>query len=264
MNNVTAWLLVVPLLAAPAAVAENGGAAATAPPADCTWSYQGPTGPEHWWEICPPQNALCKAGQRQSPIDLDAAQPADLPRLGFDYRRTRFTVVEVYGGNELQAQAPQERAAERLYLLVGGESYRLVQFHFHTPSEHHLEGQEFPLELHILHANDLNELAVVGVFLREGSPNAAFQAFLDTIPEVGKPGGTAEVQPLDLLPARRGYFRYAGSLTTPACAEGVRWHVLQEPITASAEQIARFRARYPHTARPLQKQADRVLLRSRD
>ena len=96
--------------------------------------------------------------------------------------------------------------------------------------------------------------------------NAAFQAFLEAMPEPGRPPGTIEIDPLALLPARRGYFRYAGSLTTPACAEGVRWHVLMEPITVSAEQITRFRARYPHTARPPQKRDPeaRPLLRSRD
>jgi len=257
-----ACLIVVPLLATPAA-AENGAAAPAAESADCQWSYEGPTGPEHWWEICPPQNALCKAGKRQSPIDLAEAEPADLPRLGFDYRRTRFTVVEAYGGQELQAQAPQD-AAERLYLLVGGESYRLVQFHFHTPCEHCRDQRQFSMELHLVHWNDLGEVAVVGVFLVEGAPNAAFQAFVETIPETGRPGGVAELQPLDLLPARRGYVRYAGSLTTPACAEGVRWHVLQEPITVSEDQIRRFRSRYPYTARPLQDREGRPLLRSRD
>jgi carbonic anhydrase len=256
-----ACLIAVPLLAAPAS-AQNGAAAPAAEGADCPWSYEGPTGPDHWWELCPPQNALCKVGKRQSPIVLGAAEPADLPRLGFDYRRTRFTVAEAYGGQELQAQAPQD-AAERMYLLVGGETYRLVQFHFHTPCEH-CERQEYPLELHLVHHNDLGEVAVVGVLLEEGAPNAAFQAFVETIPPTGTPGGVAELQPLDLLPPRRGYVRYAGSLTTPACAEGVRWHVLQERITVSGEQIARFRSRYPYTARPLQSREGRPLLRSRD
>ena len=101
--------------------------------------------------------------------------------------------------------------------------------------------------------------------LDPGEPNAAFQAFVETIPEeAGEPGGVAELDPLALLPARRGYVRYAGSLTTPACAEGVRWHVLAERITVSWEQMQRFQRRYRNTARPLQQREGRPLLRSSD
>ena len=191
--------------------------------------------------------------------------PADLPGLVFDYGRRQFTVVPEYGGQELQAKPPPA-PAQPLYLHVGGERYRLVQFHFHHPCEHCRDRAVGSMELHLVHQNDLGEVAVVGVPVVEGAENAAFRAFVETIPPTGPPGGVADLDPLALLPppAGRGYFRYAGSLTTPACAEGVRWHVLGQPVEVAKGDIDRFRGRYPYTARTLQEREGRPLLRSRD
>jgi carbonic anhydrase len=55
-----------------------------------------------------------------------------------------------------------------------------------------------------------------------------------------------------LLPANLASYRYSGSLTTPPCSEDVSWFVLQEPIEASAEQIAAFRELIHANNRPTQ------------
>ncbi|HEX5757994.1 MAG TPA: carbonic anhydrase family protein, partial [Thermoanaerobaculia bacterium] len=143
-------------------------------------------------------------------------------------------------------------------------SYRLIQFHFHTPCEHCADRPKFSMELHLVHKNDDGETAVVGVRLDPDGPNATFQAFLETIPDSGRPGGVAALDPRDLLPEKLGYVHYPGSLTTPACNEGVLWHVLAERITVSEDQMKRFQRRYPKTARPLQQRGDRLPQRSRD
>jgi carbonic anhydrase len=134
------------------------------------------------------------------------------------------------------------------YLRIGQERYKLVQFHFHTPSEHRLHGEQFPMELHFVHRNALGELAVVGVFLREGAANPLIQQIWDAVSS--EAGG--QIDPEDLLPQNREYYRYAGSLTTPPCTEGVRWHVLTEPVELSAAQVDEFRAIFPLNARPIQ------------
>jgi carbonic anhydrase len=222
------------------------GAPATAAE-DCSYSYEGATGPEHWWEICPPKNFICEAGTRQSPIDLPAALEGPLPKLAFKYRPVPFEV-------ENNGHTIEVKVAPGSFLRIGQERYKLVQFHFHTPSEHKLQGQAYPMELHFVHRNALGELAVVGVFLREGAANPVIQEIWDHIPE--EAGLAAkheeEIDPRDLLPADREYYRYAGSLTTPPCTEGVRWHVLHDPIDVSAAQIDQFREIFPLNARPLQ------------
>jgi len=55
-------------------------------------------------------------------------------------------------------------------MQVKGETFELKQFHMHSPSEHQINGESLPLELHFLHSNDAGELAVVGMLCREGAP----------------------------------------------------------------------------------------------
>lgn len=114
------------------------------------------------------------------------------------------------------------------------------------------------MELHFVHRNALGELAVVGVFLREGAANPLIQEIWDAVDAEGD----GEIDPEALLPQDRSYYRYAGSLTTPPCTEGVRWHVLAEPVDLSAAQVDEFRAIFPHNARPLQFLNDRPVLES--
>ena len=253
MRTLLACLVAFPLAACVPAVTPE-------PAADCPWSYrEGDTGPANWARLCPPQYpyAGCN-GQQQSPIVLTDAQPAELPRLVFDeYSETGFNVVEAYWGQELQAQAPP---GAQLYLQLVSEAgslkYRLAQFHFHNPCEHCAEPRpERELELHLVHLNTRGAVeVVVGVRVSGGGEaNAAFQAFLDKIPP--PPGGVATLDPRGLLPPEpRGYYNYEGSLTTPACSEGVSWYVLKAAIRVSDAQIDQFRSRYQNTARPLQRQ----------
>jgi carbonic anhydrase len=65
-----------------------------------------------------------------------------------------------------------------------------------------------------------------------------------------------------LLPQRREYYTYMGSLTTPPCSEGVLWIVMKQPITLSPQQIAIFARLYPMNARPVQATAGRLIKES--
>lgn len=231
-------------------------ASASAQPA-CPFGYEGRIGPDHWWEICQPKNLTCLSGQRQSPIDLPVAPVTRLQELEFHYEETPLEVENT--GTTIEV--PVEHGS---FLTIGKETYELFQFHFHTPSEHRRQGEEFPMELHFVHRNALGELAVVGVFLQEGAGNRVIQEIWDHAPTshgTRKVRG-ATINPEDLLPESREYYRYAGSLTTPPCSEGVRWHVLHEPVELSAAQVDQFRAIFPLNARPLQPLNGRTVLSS--
>ena len=151
---------------------------------DCHYGYEGAEGPEHWWEICAPKNYICEAGTRQSPIDLPAAPLGDLAKLSFHYKPT--TLAAENNGHTIEV-----KVAAGSYLRIDKERYDLVQFHFHTPSEHRLQGEEFPMELHFVHRNALGELAVVGVFLREGEENPVIQEIWDAVDD----GPPVEIRP---------------------------------------------------------------------
>ena len=66
-----------------------------------------------------------------------------------------------------------------------------------------------------------------------------------------------------LLPHKHKYHTFPGSLTTPPCSENVLWLVLEERVTLSKEQIAKFAAVYPNNARPLQPLNGRTVLESK-
>lgn len=201
---------------------------------------------------------ICSLGERQSPIDLPAASVANLSHLGFHYDETALEVENT--GSTIEV--PIEPGS---FLKIGKESYELIQFHFHTPSEHRVQGEELPMELHFVHRNALGELAVVGVFMKEGRHNDFIQKIWDHMPaHAGTADVHTDINAVRLLPRERDFFRYAGSLTTPPCSEGVKWSVMSQPIEVSAAQIAQFRAVFPLNARPVQPLNDRPISTNND
>jgi carbonic anhydrase len=138
---------------------------------------------------------------------------------------------------------------------VDGDTYNLLQFHFHAGSENTVDGSRFPLEMHLVHANAQGGLAVVGVLFSEGAENAAFTGVWDNLPAAeGGPDtiSGASVDASALLPADQTYYRFAGSLTTPPCSESVKWFVMQNSVEMSAAQLASFEAIYTGNFRPVQ------------
>ncbi|MCY1036071.1 carbonic anhydrase family protein [Corallococcus sp. BB11-1] len=133
---------------------------------------------------------------------------------------------------------------------------RLAQFHFHTPSEHTVDGVSYPLELH-LDARG-RPAVVVGVLAKEGThPLAALEPAFQHLPthtdeHSRLPGVT--VNAANLLPAERSFFHYPGSLTTPPCTEGIQWYVLSTPIQLPQARIDAYRvlAHLNPSNRPLQ------------
>ncbi|MEJ2443306.1 MAG: carbonic anhydrase family protein [Exilibacterium sp.] len=232
------------------------------------WRYAGANGPDHWGELTQ-QFALCGSGKRQSPIDIRAAKPADLYPLRFDYRPIRPQILN--NGHTLQANyntssIEQLKIGATTHSLpgisvydsrmrLGDVPYQLLQFHFHTPSEHALNGQRYPMEVHLVHKNSDGNLAVIGIFLKKGKPNATVQTVLDNASTKLNKVNTVKNTLLNvaaLLPKNRRFYHYNGSLTTPPCSENVNWFVMREPIEASSAQISRFTEIIGNNARPLQ------------
>lgn len=193
----------------------------------------------------PTAGCICEEGRRQSPIDLAGAAAAELPAIEFRYAEAVEAQVFDTGKSVQVAFGDAHRPA----ITIRGESFGLQEFHFHEPSEHRIAGAGAALEVHFVHANQAGELAVVGVLLdaAAGRPHPVIERIWSTVP--ARPGERARItiRPAELLPADRSHYRYAGSLTTGACAEGVRWHVLRGRLTVSPEQVADYR--HPGSAR---------------
>lgn len=200
---------------------------------------------------------VCANGQEQSPVNLSAAAPAaELPDLNPRY--VPFAGTFVNNGHTLQF-TPEATTA---LVTIGPDAFNLVQFHFHSPAEHTLDRRAYPLELHFVHRNSEGQLAVVGVFIEEGVDNPALAALLAARPTAdGESHATqTRLDPASLLPQDRGYYAYAGSLTTPPCTQGVRWNVLRTPIQASRAQIAALREALGASSRHVQDVGQRTVL----
>ncbi len=215
------------------------------------WSYAGETGPERWSEI-DHAYAACRAGRAQSPIDLEGpAAPAHAPEFHWNH-----VALERERDNGHTVQVTTEHAG---WIDLDGARYDLAQFHFHHPSEHAIEGERHPLEVHFVHVSATGRLAVIGVMLDEGPENAALAPLWRAF-TAAHDHDVAGVVTLDaLLPEDHSAWRYDGSLTTPPCSEGVSWVVMRTPLQASAEQIEAFAALYRDNARPLQERNGRAL-----
>jgi carbonic anhydrase len=252
----------------------SGGDGEAEPPA---WNHNpGDTelGPAGWGEIDESFEA-CEAGESQSPVDIADAVSAGLPDLEFDYPETTLVVENT--GHTIEARVPE---SSNLTLRVGEDEYRLVQFHFHAPSEHTLDGRQYDGEAHLVHESDEGELAVVAVFLEESEVLIPFVAeLLESAPEDAGEEIELEGEQSTLLlllvadsttAFGTGDYTYDGSLTTPGCTEGVRWFISPSPYPISSSAIERLHELiadfpgydgYANNNRPVQRLNDRVIQR---
>jgi len=197
------------------------------------WTYEGEEGPEHWGELSE-EFDMCSRGLNQSPIDLVADIDADLPELILEYTNPG-NLVETNTGHAIQ-----EKVNPGNFLVFVDKRYELKQFHFHSPSEHLVDGEAFPMEVHFVHQDQNGRYVVLGLIFEEGERNE----LMDNLPSFrAERGEDPHGDPVDyneLITDRTNYFLYNGSLTTPPCSEGVQWIVLKEPIIVSPEQIQHY------------------------
>ena len=213
------------------------------------WSYAGATGPAKWGAL-EKGFAECKLGQVQSPIDIPdaSARKGDLSSMLFNYKPSPLNIID--NGHTIQVNY-----APGSFVTVEGKRYELVQFHFHKPSEEKIDGKSYDMVAHLVHQGPGGKVAVVAVLLDAGKENRLIKTLWDNLPkERGKENvvDAVKINAVDLLPQSKGYYTFAGSLTTPPCSEEVTWFVMKTPVQVSADEIARFARSYPMNARPVQ------------
>jgi carbonic anhydrase len=219
------------------------------------WTYEGEEGPSHWGEL-DESYATCSVGKSQSPIDVLNPSEQDLTNISFHYQPSKLNILN--NGHTVQVNYDPGS-----YIELDNTRYDLVQFHYHAPSEHTIDGESFPSELHIVHRSADGNLAVVGILLKEGAENVAYQPFISNLPaEKTDPKDTGvSINAIDLLPSSQTTFRYNGSLTTPPCTEGVNWLLMTTPVELSAQQLTALDSLFEGgTNRPVQPMNDRTLI----
>ncbi|KAJ0502844.1 putative carbonic anhydrase [Helianthus annuus] len=206
-----------------------------------TYDVNSPLGPDHWGEIHPEWN-MCNQGDLQSPIDLTHKRvqiTSNLGRLDRDYKPANSTLIN--RGHDMMLKWVEGAG----HIRINGTDYRLNQLHWHTPTEHTVNGRRYNLELHLVHQSTDGKIAVVGIMYKIGRPDSLlslmepyFKALAST---EGVEMNVGIINPRDIKIGSRKYYRYIGSLTTPPCHQNVIWTIVKKVRTVTREQLHAIR-----------------------
>jgi len=206
------------------------------------WGYEGDHGPEHWGDNFP----VCAKGKKQSPLNIVGPFEKSKDALVVTYKEGPLKVLN--NGHTIQVNVEPGST-----LKINKDTYNLLQFHFHRPSEEQIDGKPMAMVAHFVHKSDDGKLAVLGVLLNEGKDNDAIKTIWDNAPKSEGPEVVVDkvrFNPQSLVPAALSFYTYEGSLTTPPCTEGVNFYILKTPVDIGKKQVSDFP--FKRNARPVQ------------
>ncbi|KAI3982479.1 hypothetical protein MKX01_006610 [Papaver californicum] len=187
-------------------------------------------GPENWGDLRA-EWATCKNGTKQSPIDLLFSKMQYAPELG-DLQMNYTAASGTLKNRSYHISLEWVVAGNAGSIQINGTTYVLDNIHWHSPSEHTINGMRFALEQHLVHENvQLKKVAVVAVLYAISIFKDPFLSKLEgNIMDISGTGASDEVNvglvdPNDIDMSDRRYYRYLGSLTIPPCDEGVIWTI---------------------------------------
>lgn len=221
-----------------------------------SFGYAGGSAPWRWSDL-KPEWKLCGSGKKQSPIDLSGAKvDPKLKALKFNYQHGITSLA-------LANQTIQGDVELGSWLDLDGDRYDLKKITIHTPSEHRVNGLPYEMEVQFHHRELSGRTAIVAVLITAGKSHPALLRLANKLPRYE--GETATLDRFiwtDLLPAKRTYWEYEGSETTPPCQESVEWIVLTNTVDAATREIDSIAQLQKNNARPIQEIGRRTLRRS--
>ncbi|CAN1256327.1 Alpha carbonic anhydrase 4 [Linum perenne] len=201
-------------------------------------------GPSKWGTL-KPEWKVCAKGKSQSPIELyhTVKHAPNLGHLNRSYKSASATI----GSNGHVVELDWEGDAGGI--KIRKTSYKLIQCHWHTPTEHSVYGKRFDMELHMVHKTSHGTIAVVAFMYMFGESDPFLTKLLPHIISLGSgKKSLGKVNPLEVgFSSNEHYYRYEGSLTTPPCTEGVTWTIFQQ--VSSLISISEYNLANPPTSR---------------
>ncbi|CAL9214134.1 unnamed protein product [Arabidopsis halleri] len=227
------------------------------------YEKKGEKGPENWGRL-KPEWAMCAKGNMQSPIDLTDKRVLIDHNLGYirsQYLPSNATIKN--RGHDIMMKFEGGNAG--LGISINGTEYKLQQIHWHSPSEHTLNGKRFVLEEHMVHQSKDGRNAVVAFFYKLGKSDyflLTLERYLKKITDTHESEEyVGMIHPRTFDFESRHYYRYIGSLTTPPCSENVIWTISKEMRTVTLKQLIMLRVTVHDqsntNARPLQRENER-------
>ncbi|KAF8427722.1 alpha carbonic anhydrase [Tirmania nivea] len=206
------------------------------------FTYDGETGPLGWHLL--PNNTLCGEGKHQSPINITpniSGVTEVKDPLKLSYPEVSREIDVEYNGHTLVFTP---RDVGNYTSVLEGKEYKLLQFHFHAPSEHRFADESYPLEVHFVHQDNEGKLAVVGVFFELGFDcgDRFLSGTTCALEHLKQMGDRKTIEDTDFrsimnVTSVSKVYTYAGSLTTPPCSEGVTWYVTKDNLFMSVAQF---------------------------
>ncbi len=146
---------------------------------ECHFEYEGAEGPEFWETLCNADWMDC-GGVEQSPIDIvrqEAIGDDSLDPIDTNFNSSVTNILN--NGHTIQFNYDPGSTT-----TLNGITYNLLQFHFHTKSEHTINNKHYPMEMHLVHQDpNTGDLAVLGVFFKKGEWNPVLGNFIGMLPE---------------------------------------------------------------------------------
>jgi carbonic anhydrase len=212
----------------------------------------GPLGPSAW-------SGLCKLGKMQAPIDISASEKLPVDGLKVSYQPSVLDIINDCNQYRILLKFP-----DNYWLTVGKKPYNLTELHFREPGENAVRGKQPRMSIQFVHFSPEGVFLVIEVPVVAGKENNLIKTVWQHIPARGKENRVeaVKINPADLLPSDRSFYRFPGSLTTPDCNEVVIWYLMKAPIELSEFQIQEYARHYHNTARPLQPSNGRPVVES--
>ena len=226
------------------------------PEVPALWGYSGSRSPGKWASL-DDSYSLCGSGKSQSPIDIgDARGDSHLKPVVIRYEDSSVTLA--LNGGDLSGNI-----AAGGHLEFEGDRFPLKRVVFHLPAEHKRLGIPYPMEIQLHHQDVAGHQLILSVFVEQGKSHEGLAMLAKNLPEEDLHQRDIDhVSWSALLPSKKNYFTYQGSLSQPPCTEGVRWVVMTAFITAAPADLQRFQKVTGHNARPVQALSGREIRRS--
>ncbi|KAK6138106.1 hypothetical protein DH2020_028146 [Rehmannia glutinosa] len=184
----------------------------------------------------------CNSGKMQSPIDMLNERVKMVSHLGLldrTYWPSNATLIN--RGHDMMLRWPGGAG----HIQINGTQYHLRQSHWHSPSEHTINGRRFDMEIHLVHQSNDNRTAVIVILYKIGRPDSFLSMMKRNLEAVADTRDVEKVvgfiDPELIKFGSRKYYRYIGSLTTPPCTENVIWTIVRKVRTVSREQVELIR-----------------------
>ncbi|CAK8571440.1 unnamed protein product [Lathyrus sativus] len=201
-------------------------------------------GPSHWGDLKKEWKA-CKNGRMQSPIDMSnhrVRRVSNLGKLKKNYKAQNATLKN--RGHDIQVKWEGDAGS----ININGTNYFLHQAHWHSPSEHTINGRRYDMEVHMVHESSKrkgkSKIAVVGLLYKMGRPDpllTKLSKYIKGMVDIEAERSIGVIEPFKIKFDGKKYYRYIGSLTIPPCTEGVIWTIDRKIRSVSRAQIKLFR-----------------------